>query len=205
MGIITNTIIRRKIMTELNDNYRMYGLVPYNISPIQQGIQFGHAVQEYNNMMMDTSAEGLAAFNEWRKECKTFIILNGGTTNKRMKGNFEFTGSLNKHLDELVGMGIQVATFEEPDLGDQLTAVVFLVPNTVYNKELVPDFWDWEPAVKAFKEFGTPRRLLDFKFGEIHAEDFDDAEKLLFNEWVELVGGEKYVRLRFFLQNFRLA
>ena len=27
--------------------YRMYGLVPYNLSPIQQGIQFGHAVVEY--------------------------------------------------------------------------------------------------------------------------------------------------------------
>jgi len=27
---------------------RMYGLVPYNISPIQQGIQFGHAVVEYS-------------------------------------------------------------------------------------------------------------------------------------------------------------
>ena len=25
----------------------LYGLVPYNISPIQQGIQFGHAVVEY--------------------------------------------------------------------------------------------------------------------------------------------------------------
>ena len=26
---------------------RMYGIVPYNISPIQQAIQFAHAVVEY--------------------------------------------------------------------------------------------------------------------------------------------------------------
>ena len=26
---------------------RMYGLVPFNISPIQQAIQFGHAVVDY--------------------------------------------------------------------------------------------------------------------------------------------------------------
>jgi hypothetical protein len=26
---------------------RMYGLVPYNISPIQQSIQYGHSVVEY--------------------------------------------------------------------------------------------------------------------------------------------------------------
>jgi len=29
---------------------RMYGIVPYNISPIQQAIQFGHAVVEYGQM-----------------------------------------------------------------------------------------------------------------------------------------------------------
>lgn len=26
---------------------RLYGLVPYNISPIQQGIQYGHSKDEY--------------------------------------------------------------------------------------------------------------------------------------------------------------
>ena len=30
---------------------RMYGLVPYNISPIQQAIQYGHAVVEYGQMV----------------------------------------------------------------------------------------------------------------------------------------------------------
>ena len=34
--------------------WRMYGIVPYNISDIQKGIQFGHAVQEYNNLMLET-------------------------------------------------------------------------------------------------------------------------------------------------------
>ena len=33
-----------KIKNDLE--YRMYGFVPYNLSPIQQGIQFGHAVVE---------------------------------------------------------------------------------------------------------------------------------------------------------------
>ena len=30
---------------------RMYGFVPYNLSPIQQGIQYGHAVVEYSQRM----------------------------------------------------------------------------------------------------------------------------------------------------------
>ena len=42
-------------MIESEDlEWRMYGIVPYNISDIQKGIQFGHAVQEYNNLMFET-------------------------------------------------------------------------------------------------------------------------------------------------------
>lgn len=37
--------------------YRMYGLVPYNISPIQQGIQFGHGVVEYMMNNFKTQVE----------------------------------------------------------------------------------------------------------------------------------------------------
>ena len=36
-----------------NLELRMYGLVPYNISPIQQGIQFGHAKDEYTLSMFE--------------------------------------------------------------------------------------------------------------------------------------------------------
>ena len=120
--------------------YRMYGLVPYNISPIQQGIQFGHAVVEY----------GLKHFKDldyqkWAKKDKTFIILNGGTTNSHP----HFLGSLNKHLETLKNNKIKAVTFQEPDLGHQLTAVVFLVDERVFNKEKYPDdngldpFEDW--------------------------------------------------------------
>jgi len=41
----SNKVRKQKI--ELVSEYRMYGLVPYNISEIQKGIQFGHAVVEY--------------------------------------------------------------------------------------------------------------------------------------------------------------
>jgi hypothetical protein len=41
----------KDLILDHKDDWRMYGLVPYNISPIQQGIQFGHAVQEYNNII----------------------------------------------------------------------------------------------------------------------------------------------------------
>ena len=87
--------------------YRMYGLVPYNISPIQQGIQFGHGVVEYimNNINKPET-------QHWAHNDKVFIILNGGTTN-----NFEGElGTLNKHLLTLKEKGILVSTFSETDL-----------------------------------------------------------------------------------------
>lgn len=119
-------------------SYRMYGLVPYNLSPIQQGIQFGHAVVEYglHNYTDDD-------YQEWANNHKTFIILNGGTTNLGYQHNNK--GTLNQYLDELVIEGIKVSTFYEPDLGDQLTAIVFLVDDRVWDREKYPDFVpDWE-------------------------------------------------------------
>lgn len=109
----------------------MYGLVPYNLSPIQQGIQYGHAVVEYANDNFQS-----LDYHVWSKRDKTFIILNGGTTNL----NMERPGSLNLHAQTLEEMGVTVARFHEPDLGDQLTAVVFLVDDRVWDTETWPDF-----------------------------------------------------------------
>ena len=120
-----------------NRTYRMYGLVPYNISPIQQGIQFGHAVVEYGLESGNTPE-----YQKWAKVDKTFIILNGGTTNKSYNiDNGNHLGSLNNHRQLLHDEGVQFSSFFEPDLGDQLTAVVFLVDDRVFDKVAWPD-WD---------------------------------------------------------------
>lgn len=127
--------------------YRMYGLVPYNISPIQQGIQYGHALQEYNNKYYKDDD-----FRKWRLSDKTFIILNGGTTNSSVY--LDSMGSLNKHLIILQNNKIKVSTFHEPDLGNQLTAVLFLVDERVFNKDKYPDdngvdpFEDWTVGIE---------------------------------------------------------
>ena len=110
---------------------RMYGLVPYNISPIQQGIQFGHAVVEYG-----LEYHSSPIYQDWAKNWKTFIILNGTTTNL----NPDRLGGLNRHLQNLRDAGVYVSTFHEPDLGDQLTAFVFIVDERVFNREKYPDY-----------------------------------------------------------------
>ena len=170
---------------------RMYGLVPYNISPIQQGIQFGHAVVDYDQKMkyLGEHKQSLnIQYNDWADNWKTFIILNGGTTNNKIVDG-KYLGSLNNHKETLDKIGIFNVGFNETDLGDQLTSVVFIVDERVFNKDKYPNF--------RFKEM----RQIDFN----NPIFFDEKEKSDWNLWVESIGGEKNLHLRNFLSSFRLA
>jgi hypothetical protein len=162
--------------------YRMYGLVPYNISPIQQGIQFGHAVVEYGLLYGETPE-----YQRWAKEDKTFIILNGGTTST----NPISPGTLNQHasfLRMLIGEK-KVALFYEPDLGDQLTAVVFLVEDRVWDKE---NWTDYEKIVSDYAKAGGGDFIPPYdSWVENFSSDPQEAEKI--------------VALRKFLSPLRLA
>jgi hypothetical protein len=162
--------------------YRMYGLVNYQLRGIQQGIQFGHAVVEYGLLYGETPE-----YQRWANQDKTFIVLNGGTTST----NPLSPGTLNQHasfLRMVVGEK-KVALFYEPDLGDQLTAVVFLVEDRVWDKENWPDY---EKIVSDYTKSG----------GGDHIPSYDS--------WVESFSSdpkesEKIVALRKFLSPLRLA
>ena len=188
-----------------NLELRMYGLVPYNISPIQQGIQFGHAVVDYGQKVQslkrvkeliksgvlsntETYRNIAIQYDEWADNYKTFIILNGGTTNNKIKDGV-YLGSLNSHKETLDKIGIFNVVFNEPDLGDQLTAVVFIVDERVFNKVKYPNF--------EFKQ----KNQIDFN----NPIFFDEKEENDWKQWVDLIGGRKNLELRNFLVNFRLA
>jgi hypothetical protein len=174
--------------TEMYLEYRMYGLVPYNLSPIQQGIQFGHAVVEYQQ-----TVKGLSnlekIYDKWAKQDKTFIILNGGTTNNTI----DRLGTLNQHLRTLTDNGIGTAVFHEPDLGDQLTAVVFLVDERVFNREMYPDFQEEKLPYGVRK---PSKKALT---------DLEERNEANYQKWVEKIGGPKNAFLREFLKPLRLA
>jgi hypothetical protein len=157
-------------MKEEKLELRMYGLVPYQLTGIQQAIQFGHAVVEYGLTFGNTEK-----YLDWAKNWKTFIILNGGTTNTNpsTEDGLPF-GTLNRHTMFLDDIDYQYEKFHEPDLGDQLTAIVFIVDERVFNKTKYPD-----P-----QPFATE-------------EEFD-----LF---LETIGGITNYNLRIFLKQFKLA
>ena len=77
-------------------------------------------------------------------------------------------------------MYIETATFHEPDLGDQLTAIVFLVDERVWDKEKYPEF---------------------NKFLEVdHTNLEKDYYKQLFGDDVD-----KILEMRQFLSKYKLA
>lgn len=165
--------------------YRMYGWVPYNISPIQQGIQFQHAVQEFNNIATGWQVvprpfdyETRGYLKKWATLDKTSIILNGGTTNL----NPNRLGSLNQVLETLETVHeLDCASFYEEDLGDQLTAVVTLLDERV---------WDFETYPSPPKELLIPN---------------SDGSYPNISYYVDKMGGKKIWELRQFVMLFKLA
>ena len=91
----------------------MYVFVPYNLSPIQQGIQAAHAIAEYSLL----ATEG--KYIDWAVNHKTIIILNAGTTG--------VNSTMSVHKDNLDKLGTLYSEFNEPDLNDALTAIAFVV------------------------------------------------------------------------------
>lgn len=166
-------------MAEVQNNlrYRMYGLVPYNLSPIQQGIQHGHGVVEYLMQNMNKYQT-----QDWANKDKTFIVLNGGTT------NLDGSGTLNQHLETLKENGVIVSTFHEPDLGNQLTSVNFLVDERV---------WDYE-KYPTQRIGGSPPSVGNVTLSIYIMPESDE-------DYAFRLGGVTNVFLRDFLRKFRLA
>jgi len=102
----------------MQTKYRMYGFCPMHLSGIQKGIQFGHAVVDYISRFGYESD-----VQQWALNDKTFIILDGFSS-VNMRENI---------IPKLVELGFKYMEFREPDLDNLLTAIVFLVPDTIYD------------------------------------------------------------------------
>jgi hypothetical protein len=186
----------------------MYGLVNYQLTGIQKGIQFGHAVVEYGQMSKKIGGDTLKNYDNWADNHKTFIILNGGTTNKKtsLEDGLPF-GTLNNHLLTLNQNNIELSFFEEPDLGDQLTCISFIVDERVFNKKDYPDFGDWiiEKYGYDYLNIDTSSYITSEEVGNIIKNSSSKGDKEIYQKWLKLIGGEKNLFLRDFLKKFKLA
>lgn len=174
---------------------RLYSLVIYNISSIQAGIQSAHSNMEYALKYWNDKD-----FQDWAKNWKTIILLNGGITNSGKETYYNIEpkkGTMEKYLEIIQNMDIKVVPFYEPDLNFSLTSMSFLVDERVFNREKYPD-----PVVNinSWREFQSKK-----SFEEAINYKFNDLDISIFYDWIQSIGGEKNLFLRFFLKDFRLA
>jgi hypothetical protein len=177
---------------------RMYFFVPYNISPIQQAIQAGHAALEYAHKY-GKSDQFINFIDNW----KTWIILNGGTTNSDRDFEGISQGSLNQIGDQLLFNGIDFSYFEEPDLNNALTAVCFIADERVFNYKDYPDFPDWIILQDFVDEGEKLNSYIDLKSKT--AEEHKELFPGMYPIWVKRMGGPENVFLRNILKGKKLA
>lgn len=188
----------------MNLEKRMYFFVPYNISPIQQAIQAGHAMGEYALKYGRYNSDHLIW--EFLDKWKTWIILNGGTTNFKfveVGGEKEFTGSLNQYKDNIEKAEIECSDFIEPDLNDALTAVCFIVDERVFNYKDYPDLVEYILSI----DFPDDTKQ-KYDAYSIKGKSYDEIKEIypsVYVQWEESLGGKQNVFLRELLKGKKLA
>lgn len=174
---------------------RMYFFVPYNISPIQQGIQAGHALGRYCLRYGRYDPQHIVW--DFLEKFETWIILNGGTTNDERDFEAIPAGSLNLIGDQLQDNNIEFSFMIEPDLNQALTALCIICDERVFNREDYPDFMDYIVDVKMYKHAkdAMPAENLIF-LKSLGIEKSEEMFPEYYKEWVRLLGGVKNVFLR---------
>ena len=196
------SIIKGKYMLETLFELRMYFFVPHQLTGIQQAIQAGHSMGEYllKYGRHNPDHKCWTFLEKW----KTWIVLNGGTTNQtRIEDEWKHIipiGSVDKIAYDLAHADIEFATFNEPDLNDALTAVAFIADVRVFDYETYPDFPDFmKPRLDKMKYLEL------FKNGPWTRENIAQTYSSDVREWVASLGGEKNVFLRDLIKYKKLA
>ena len=123
---------------------RLYFFALYNISGIQCGIQCGHAALEYVDKYYFRSEDWMHkdAIMDFVRNHKTFIILNGGTSE-----------TMHDRCKELDALGIDHACFHEPDLNGSMTAIAFLVNEPDYAPSDTQIIYKTNPVYEYLRAF----------------------------------------------------
>lgn len=166
---------------------RMYFFTIYQLTGIQAGIQCGHAALEYSRAYKDSEM-----FIDFADNWKTWVILNGGTTNDEINEEGFSMGSLNQIGDSLNENDVDFSFFREPDLNHSLTALCFICDERVFNKKDYPDFKDYLKDTYTVNSADSDESLIIS-----HPNDY--------KEWIRIVGGVKNVFLRNLLKDKKLA
>ena len=117
----------------MNEELRCYTFTDFMLSPIQQGIQSGHAAMEVVNkyLLVEGWQNGYAeSVADWATNHKTIICCNGGSYDGVVDWlRFFEDGLVLQHQNDLPFAGFT----EEPAQGGNLTSVAVIVPERIFN------------------------------------------------------------------------
>lgn len=155
----------------MQQELRLYSFVNYYLSPIQQGVQTGHAavdlVRKYNAPRGTPSAIGkqIDMVADWADNFKTFIILNGGNNASLLEALsiVELNSFPNIHFHE-----------DAASLNGLLTCVAVVVPEDIFN-------------CKPIREFGEITAFTNYKTG-YHIEGEKDINLFNFTKLITTSG-----------------
>jgi hypothetical protein len=182
---------------------RMYFFVMCNIGTIDKGIQSGHCAQEYSNQFGKTKL-----YKDWFKNHKTFILLNGGTSNNGMifynnsRQNGEWSidstkyGTMELYEHFLIDNNIPYASFHEPDLNNALSALCFICDEKIFDWETYPPFLKW---VSDRYKLSDEEKEMKTPYNE------SDYLKLEYQMWINFVGGKQNSNLKELIYGKKLA
>lgn len=140
----------------------MYSLVLRQLNPIQKGVQSAHSIVEYTQKF-----HKLTEYIQWVNVDKTIIMLDGGTYQE-----------MKTCRDTLADLGVPYAAFYEPDLGNLITSISFLVEDKVWDSTSYP------------------------AYDEELEENASESDNPV---WLIMMGGKRNLEFRKFLSSKRLA
>lgn len=164
--------------------YRMYSFVLRQLSPIQKGVQTTHAVVEYETFYGKTEE-----YQTWANVDKTLIVLDGGTYPEMME-----------ILETLQTEGIKHSYFEEEDLNNLVTSITVIADNRVWDRVNYPDFDFWINKQEKY----LVQVCMGYQTSSYVTDDKEKREEA-YKEWLELLGGEKNLKLRELIFSKRLS
>jgi hypothetical protein len=167
--------------------YRMYCLTERHLSIAQKTIQAAHAIVEYSLKFGDTEE-----YKHWANYDKTIIVLDGGNT-----------PDMKNDIVKLTDIGHNYEIFMEPDMGNFVTCLAFLVDERVF---------DYDKYGRNFEEWRN-LKILESDRQQSYTDPETGITRInsvyimppTYPEWMELIGGEKQEKLKEIISTKRLA
>lgn len=187
---------------------RMYAIIADDIHPNKIAIHVALALQSYNNKMFDTEEEiarGLklshqeyythGAFKQWTKD-KDLVLVKGETINRKINDIETKTQTkLNNLLSTLNKNKIETGTYYAPEIGNELTCVIFVADERAYNEKDYPDFGTFlskhTDIIDTFEKNRTYESIV---------QEIKTNRSTVYLDWVRSIGGERNEFIREFIK-----